>query len=178
MRPYGSSQLLVLQRYHFWTWLVASDTVPDRNVQRFHADSMERTLNVLGDRWAFLLLREAFFGVRRFSDMARNLGIARNVLSRRLEQLVDAGIFERVLYNNRGGWHEYRLTKAGRELYDIVLTIVHWGDRHLAGDDGPPLLLRHTTCGHDTHAVIVCAHCSKPLDPHEVEPRPGPGATT
>lgn len=90
---------------------------------------------------------------------------------------VDAGIFERVLYNERGGWHEYRLTEAGKELYDVVLAIMYWSDRHLAGPDGPPLLLRHTTCDHDTHGVVVCAHCGEPLHPHEVDPRPDPGAT-
>jgi DNA-binding HxlR family transcriptional regulator len=149
----------------------------DRNLHRFEADSLERVLNVLGDRWTFLLLREAFFGVRRFSEMARNLGIARNVLSRRLEQLVAAGVFERVLYNDRGGWHEYRLTEAGRELYDVVLTMMHWGDRHLSGPEGPPLVLHHRACDHDTHGVVVCANCGERLDPRDVEPRPGPGAT-
>jgi DNA-binding HxlR family transcriptional regulator len=148
----------------------------DRNPHRFQACSIERAINPLGDRWTFLVLREAFFGVRRFSQMARNLGIARNVLSRRLDQLVEAGIFERVLYNERGGWHEYRLTDAGKELYDVVLAIMHWSDRHLAGPGGPPLLLRHTTCDHDTHGVVVCAHCGKPLRPHDVDSRPGPGA--
>lgn len=148
----------------------------DPNLHRLQACSIERAINPLGDRWTFLVLREAFFGVRRFSDMARNLGIARSVLSRRLDQLVDAGIFERVLYNERGGWHEYRLTEAGKELYDVVLAIMHWSDRHLAGPDGPPLLLRHTTCDHDTHGVVVCAHCRAPLVPRDVDPRPGPGA--
>jgi DNA-binding HxlR family transcriptional regulator len=148
----------------------------DRNLHRFQACSIERAINPLGDRWTFLVLREAFFGVRRFSEMARNLGIARNVLSRRLHQLVEAGIFERVLYNDRGGWHEYRLTEAGKELYDVVLAIMHWSDRHLGGPDGPPLLLHHTACDHDTHGVVVCAHCGEPLCPHEVDPRPGPGA--
>lgn len=155
----------------------ASDRPPlDRNLHRFHADSMERVLNVLGDRWVFLVLREAFFGVRRFSDMARNLGIARNVLSRRLDQLVDAGVFERVLYNDRGGWHEYHLTDAGIELYDVVLTIMGWGDRHLAGPEGAPLLLRHVPCGHDTHGIVVCSQCGEPLNPRDIDARPGPGA--
>ena len=79
--------------------------------------------------------------------------------------------------NKQRGWHEYRLTEAGKELYDVVLAIMYWSDRHLAGPDGPPLLLRHTTCDHDTHGVVVCAHCGEPLHPHEVDPRPEPGAT-
>jgi DNA-binding HxlR family transcriptional regulator len=149
---------------------------PNENAHRFHADSMERTLSVLGDRWSFLVLREAFFGVRRFSEMARNLGIARNVLSRRLEQLVEAGVFERVPYNDRGVWHEYKLTDAGRDLYPVVLTMIAWGDRHLAGAAGPPLLLRHVACGHDTHGVVACAVCGEELRASEIEPRAGPGA--
>lgn len=146
------------------------------NRHRFHADSIERALSVLGDRWTFLILREAFFGVRRFGQLARNLGIARNVLARRLDALVAAGLFERVLYNSSGGWHEYRLTDRGRDLYGATAALMRWGDEHLAGPEGPPLTLHHSACDRDFHATVSCSECGRELDPREVEPRPGPGA--
>jgi DNA-binding HxlR family transcriptional regulator len=164
--------------------LVYADAVTQRpaadpNRHRFDADSVERALVILGgDRWTFLILREAFFGVRRFSDFARNLGIARNVLAHRLDVLVDGGLFTRVLYNENGPWYEYRLTDAGRGLYGAILALMHWGDEQLAGDEGPPLALHHAACDHDFYPVVACSHCGEALDPREVEPRPGPGATT
>jgi len=151
-------------------------TETDPNSQRFTADSVERAMAVIGDRWTFLILREAFFGVRRFSQLARNLGITRNLLARRLESLVEAGVLDRTIYNQRADWHEYRLTDRGRDLYDIVLAALRWGDKHLAGPEGPPLLLRHNPCGHDTQGITVCEHCRQPIDPHDITPRPGPGA--
>lgn len=151
-------------------------TQADANTHRFTADSVERAMTVIGDRWTFLILREAFFGVRRFSPLARNLGITRNLLARRLEILVEAGVLDRTIYNHRADWHEYRLTDRGRDLYDIVLAVIRWGDQHLAGPEGPPLLLRHTPCGHDTRGVTVCEHCREPIDARDMTPRPGPGA--
>lgn len=151
-------------------------TATDANTHRFTADSVERAMAVIGDRWTFLILREAFFGVRRFSQLARNLQITRNVLAARLETLVRAGVLDRVIYNERADWHEYRLTDRGRDLYDIVLAVIRWGDEHLAGPEGPPLILRHDPCGHDTRGLTVCEHCREPIDPHHMTPRPGPGA--
>jgi len=151
-------------------------TQADPNSHRFTADSVERAMTVIGDRWTFLILREAFFGVRRFSQLARNLGITRNLLARRLESLVEAGVLDRTIYNQRADWHEYRLTDRGRDLYDIVLAVLRWGDKHLAGPEGAPLLLQHNPCGHDTKGITVCEHCRQPIDPRQVTPRPGPGA--
>jgi DNA-binding HxlR family transcriptional regulator len=132
-------------------------------------------MEILGERWTFLILREAFYGVRRFSDMQRNLGIARNILSARLQTLVRAGILERRRYQVEPERFEYRLTAAGRDLYPAVITIMRWGDQHLLGDDGPPVVLRHV-CGHEAEPVLVCDHCRAPLHPHDVTPEPGPGA--
>ena len=145
------------------------------DLERPETCSIGRAMEILGERWTFLILRESFYGVRRFSDMQRNLGIARNILSARLQTLVRAGILERRLYQSEPERFEYRLTSAGRDLYPAVITIMRWGDAHLLGDDGPPVVLRHT-CGHEAEPELVCSHCRKPMHPHDVTPEPGPGA--
>jgi DNA-binding HxlR family transcriptional regulator len=136
---------------------VAAMTEADANTHRFTADSVERAMTVIGDRWTFLILREAFFGAGRFSQLARNLGITRNLLARRLEILVEAGVLDRTIYNHRADWHEYRLTDRGRDLYDIVLAVIRWGDQHLGGPEGPPLLLRHSAYRISWQAGQLCA---------------------
>jgi DNA-binding HxlR family transcriptional regulator len=140
------------------------------DLERPESCSIGRAMEILGERWTFLILRESFYGVRRFSDMQRNLGIARNILSARLQTLVRAGILERRRYQSEPERFEYRLTSAGRDLYPAVITIMH-----LLGDDGPPVVLRHT-CGHEAEPELVCSHCRKPMHPHDVTPEPGPGA--
>src|SRR5436305_452874 len=94
--------------------------------------SIAKTLDVVGERWSFLILREAFLGVRRFDQMQADLGIARNILSDRLGKLVEGGILERRKYQDRPARFEYRLTEKGIDLYPIVVTIMTWGDKHLA----------------------------------------------
>jgi DNA-binding HxlR family transcriptional regulator len=131
--------------------------------------SIGRAMDVLGERWTFLILRECFYGVRRFSDMQRNLGIARNILSARLQTLVRHGILERIRYQEDPERYEYRLTPQGRDLYPAVVTIMRWGDRHLAGPEGPPVVLRHA-CGHAADPVLACRHCGAELHPHDVTP--------
>jgi DNA-binding HxlR family transcriptional regulator len=137
-------------------------------------DSVQRVVELLGDRWTILVLREAFFGVHRFSEFARNVGITnRNLLTNRLRLLVDAGIFERI---DEGGRRiDYRLTARGRELYPTIMAMMAWGDRHLADPGGPPLIFEHRSCGHPTAPILVCEHCHEPIDPRDVDPRPGPG---
>jgi DNA-binding HxlR family transcriptional regulator len=137
--------------------------------------SLARSVDLLGDWWTPLVLREAFYGVRRFDDFQRRLGIGRNILTQRLNRLVAEGMFERQPYQDRPLRHEYVLTEKGRDFFPVVAAIVRWGDRWLAGDDGPPLLLHHTACDHDTQAEVVCSHCGEPLDVREVRGRPGPG---
>ena len=137
--------------------------------------SVARAMDILGERWTMLIMREAFYGVRRFSDMQRNLGIARNILSTRLQTLVRAGILERRLYQEEPERFEYRLTQAGRDLYPAVIAIMKWGDDYLADEAGPPVVLRHT-CGELIDPVLVCDCCGQPLHPHDVTPEPGPGA--
>jgi DNA-binding HxlR family transcriptional regulator len=136
--------------------------------------SIGRAMEILGERWTFLILRESFYGVRRFSDMQRNLGIARNILSSRLQSLVRAGILERRRYQAEPERYEYKLTDTGLALYPAIITIMRWGDEHLV-DEGPPVVLRHT-CGAEAEAVLVCAHCREPMHPRDVTPVRGPGA--
>ena len=137
--------------------------------------SVARAMDILGERWTMLIMREAFYGVRRFSDMQRNLGIARNILSTRLQTLLQAGILERRRYQEEPERFEYRLTQAGRDLYPAVIAIMKWGDEYLAEEAGPPVVLRHS-CGELIDPVLVCNHCGGALHPHDVTPEPGPGA--
>ena len=136
--------------------------------------SIFRAMDVLGDRWTLMVLREAFMGVRRFTDMQRDLGIARNVLTDRLNLLVDAGVLERRRYQERPVRHEYRLTDMGKDLQPALLTLMQWGDRYLS-PDGPPALVHHRDCGHTTEPLLVCEHCREPLTTRNVEILPGPG---
>ncbi len=144
------------------------------DLQRPQTCSVARAMDILGERWTILILRESFYGVRRFSDMQRNLGIARNILSARLQTLVSSGILERRRYQEEPERYEYRLTAAGRDLYPAIIAIMRWGDEHLCADR-PPVDLRHS-CGHRADPVLVCGHCHEPLHPHDVTPVPGPGA--
>ena len=122
-----------------------------------------------------MVLREAFYGTTRFDDFERVLGIGRNVLSQRLGSLVEAGFLHRQAYQQNPPRYDYLLTEKGRDFFPILAAMMAWGDRWLAPEAGPPLLLRHRTCGHDTHAEVVCAHCRESLDLDDVEPRLGPG---
>src|SRR3954469_22738442 len=104
-------------------------------------------MDVLSDRWTFLILREGFYGVRRYGEMQRNLGIARNVLADRLRKLVADGMLERVRYRTDPDWYEYRLTERALDLYPVIVGLMSWAQKHLgAGEDG--LRLEHRACGH------------------------------
>ena len=137
--------------------------------------SIFRAMDVLGDRWTMLVLREAFVGVRRFTEMQRDLGVARNVLTDRLNHLVAIGVLERRQYQERPVRHEYRLTDMGKQLQPAILTLMHWGDQYLA-PHGAPTLIEHTGCGHETEPLLVCSHCREQLDTRNVVGKPGPGA--
>jgi DNA-binding HxlR family transcriptional regulator len=139
--------------------------------------SIARTLELVGERWTLLIIRDALLGMRRFDEFLTSLGIARNVLADRLERLVDSGILERSRYQERPVRWEYNLTVRGHELALPVLALMQWGDRHLAGPDGPPRLVRHETCGADVAERHVCANCG-PVDGAELTILPGPGLRT
>jgi DNA-binding HxlR family transcriptional regulator len=152
------------------------ESVSQTNEHRFHACSVARALEILGDRWTFLLLRESFFGVRRYSDLARNLKCSRTILSDRLHRLLESGVMERRRYRTDPDHYEYLLTDTGLELYPAIVALMRWGDEHLAGEAGAPLLLRHRSCGTDTTPVLVCSTCGQPIQASDIEPYPGPGA--
>jgi DNA-binding HxlR family transcriptional regulator len=139
--------------------------------------SISRTAQVLGDRWTVLVVRDLFNGVRRFDALQQHLGIARDVLTKRLALLVDEGLVERRAYRPEGerSRHEYVLTTAGRELRPVLVAIMDWGDRHRAGPDGPPVSLRHRDCGAPIHAQLVCdeGHRIDPATRAELVPLDG-----
>ena len=142
------------------------------------ASSVIRALDVLSDPWSFLILREAFFGVRRFEALRGNLMIARNILTERLGRLVAEGVLERKLYEERPPRYEYRLTDAGRDFYPAIIALMGWGDRWRPATDGPPLTLLHADDGSVVEPVVICSACAMPISPFDVELEDGPGAGT
>ncbi len=135
--------------------------------------SVARTLDVVGDKWTLLVIRDAFYGARRFEDFRRDLGIARNVPTDRLGRLVDAGILERQLYQDRPPRCEYRLTRKGRDPPPDAVTLMRLGDTE-APHDQPPVDLFHGDCGNATHAVVSCAHPGEDLTPFNIGMEPLP----
>ncbi len=124
--------------------------------------SIARTLETIGDRWTLLVLRDAFYGVRRFEDFRDDLGIARNVLTDRLQKLVARGVLRRDQYDDRPPRFEYRLTDQGRDLIGVVLAMMRWGDRWTSS--GPaPVEITHTKCGHVTTPMVSCSECGEEL---------------
>jgi len=136
--------------------------------------SIARTVDLLGDAWTLLILRDVFYGVRRFEVFQRNLGLARNVLTQRLDRLVDEGVLVRVPYQERPVRHEYRLTDKGRALFDVLLALLRFGDDWCA-PDGPPVALRSRASGHRLRPVLVDELTGKAIDPRDVVATPGPG---
>ena len=134
--------------------------------------SIARTLEVLGDRWTMLVMRDAFLRVHRFEDFQRELGIARNVLTDRLNRLVEEGILERVRYQDRPARFEYRLTEKGIDLWPVMMTMMQWGDRYYA-PEGRPRIIRHRDCGGELVDHLKCSKCGAELGARDVEPEPG-----
>lgn len=136
--------------------------------------SIAQTLEVVGEWWTLLVLREVFFGRRRFTEMLEDLGIARNILTDRLNRLVEEGILVRHEVAD-GGRSEYRLTEQGRELFPVLIALMQWGDRWRKLPKGAPTELVHRTCNRKTTPSLVCSHCGKPITPTNVGARPGRG---
>lgn len=139
------------------------------------ACSIARAVGIVGERWTPLILRDLFLGITRFEDLRRDLGIASNVLTDRLRTLRDHEIVETRVYQENPTRTEYVLTERGRDLYPVLTMLLAWGDRWLAGDDGPPLSVVHRDCGRVTEGVVVCRECGAPLDSDNVTWHPGPG---
>ena len=131
--------------------------------------SIARALEVLGERWTLLILREVLLGRRRFEEIRRNTGVATNILTDRLATLVDRGVLER-----RG--EDYVPTRKAIDVNPVLVALLQWGDAH-AAPDGPSRVLVHARCGHDAHPSLQCAHCEQEIRPGELRVRPGTGAT-
>jgi len=137
--------------------------------------SIARALEVVGERWSLLIIRDALFaGVTRFSDIQHNLGIATNILTTRLDGFVAAGLMERRPYSAQSDQHEYLLTDKGRDLAPALIALTEWGDRWAAPGE-PPILYRHAECGGDVTHQIVCATCGPVSDLAQVQVQLGPG---
>ena len=125
--------------------------------------SIARTLDVVGERWTMLVVRDAFNGIRRFEDFTASLPIARNVLTDRLNKLVDKGILQRARYQDRPPRFEYRLTAKGMDLYPLLVSLLEWGDHYAAGEDGPPVEILHRGCGGHVSTDVVCKICGEAI---------------
>lgn len=136
--------------------------------------SAARSLELVGERWSLLIVRDALFaGITRYSDFLRRLGLARNILADRLEGFVDAGIMER--FSPEGSaYEEYRLTEKGRDLAPVIVALTEWGDRW-AAPDGPPIIYRHVGCGGEVEQHLVCAACHVVIDHEDLGVELGPG---
>ena len=135
---------------------------------------MAQCLEIVGEWWSMLIVRDAFMGIRRFDDFQRDLGISRNILNQRLNHLVESGVLSKVPYCERPLRYEYRLTKKGRDLWPILTAIRQWGDTYQA-PQGPPVELVHTHCGRTSTAVMHCSACNEPIEAGDMKVVPGPG---
>jgi DNA-binding HxlR family transcriptional regulator len=144
-------------------------TYPEENC------SIARSLEILGDRWTLLVLRDALRGISRFDALQAGLGLAKNVLADRLERLVGAGILDRRLYQQRPDRSEYLVTEKGRALWPVLVAMMDWGDRYCS-PLGPPRIAVHETCGGTLHAELVCDGCDLDIEAIHVSTRAGPGA--
>jgi DNA-binding HxlR family transcriptional regulator len=136
--------------------------------------SIARTLDVAGEWWTPLILRDVAYGVRRFGEIQEDLGISANVLSDRLDTLVGEGILARSVYQQRPERHEYSLTEKGADLIPALLALMQWGDRW-AWSGGGPVRVQHEQCGHDVHVEVRCAHCEREAASGELRARARPG---
>jgi DNA-binding HxlR family transcriptional regulator len=139
------------------------------------ACSIARTLDVIGEPWSPLILRDVWVGMNRFDAIQADLGISRKVVTERLNHLVERAVLERRPYDRRPRY-EYHLTGKGAELLDVLMVMVAWGDKWLAGKPGPPVLYRHHACGKIGSVELRCTHCGEPMRAGDVELLPGPGA--
>jgi DNA-binding HxlR family transcriptional regulator len=136
--------------------------------------SMARALDVIGDPWTPLVLRDLYLGLARFDAIASDLGISRNLLARRLDHLVAAGVVERRQYQDNPPRHDYALTEPGRDLVPILMALTAWGDRWVGPEAGPPIRFRHA-CGRVVDPLVACPACGDPFTVDSVTALPGPG---
>ena len=136
--------------------------------------SVAQCLEVVGEWWSLLIIRDVFLGVTRFDQFQERLGISRNILQQRLNHLVEADVLKKVPYSEHPPRYDYRLTAQGRDLWPVLTAMRQWGDRY-AAPDGPPLHVVHKACGRVSHAVMTCSRCGERLTGRDVRAVPGPG---
>ncbi len=139
--------------------------------------SIARALEVVGERWTLLIIRDVFLGVRRFDELQADLGVARNVLQSRLEKLVEHDVLEKVPYQERPLRHEYRLTQKGLDLWPTIVALMQWGDTHDVAPQGRPTIITHKGCGGEIDTHRVCLKCGQALEVTDAKAIAGPGAT-
>jgi DNA-binding HxlR family transcriptional regulator len=139
--------------------------------------SIAGALEVVGERWSLLIVRDVLLGLRRFDEVQENLGIARNVLQARLQRLLDQGVLEKQLYQEHPPRYEYRLTDKGLDLWPTIVALMQWGDRYAVPAGGPAVLLEHRDCGGAVDEHRVCGRCGAKLSVRDVRAQPGPGAS-
>ena len=137
--------------------------------------SVARALEVVGERWSLLIVRDLMLGYRRFDELQERLGVARNVLTARLARLADEGVVEKRLYQERPARYDYHLTEKGRDLWPVIVGLLSWGDRYLA-DGAPSVVLEHRECGGLVNDRRICERCGAELSVRDAIVRPGPGA--
>jgi DNA-binding HxlR family transcriptional regulator len=137
--------------------------------------SVAQCLEVVGEWWSLLIVRDVFLGVTRFDEFQERLGISRNILDHRLSRLVEAGVLAKVPYSEHPPRFDYHLTDKGRDLWPVLTAMRQWGDRY-AAPDGPPMLVTHEGCGQVSEAVMTCSACGAPIAARDVRAAPGPGA--
>jgi DNA-binding HxlR family transcriptional regulator len=140
------------------------------------ACSIARTMDVVGEPWSPLIVRNIYIGISRFDDLQRTLGLSRKVLAERLRWLTEHGVLEKRAYSTRPPRSEYVLTAKGLELFEVLMVMVRWGDKWLAGEAGPPVLYRHHTCGLISHVELRCSECCEPMRATDIDVLPGPGS--
>ena len=140
--------------------------------------SVARTMDIIGDGWSALILRDVFAGITRFEQFQRDLDVSPKILTARLDRLVEQGILERRPYSEHPPRDDYLPTDKGADLFPIIAAIMRWGDRWTAGPAGPPALIRHHSCGAHTTAKVVCDQCGEPLALHQITAEAGPGGRT
>ncbi|MFE5790405.1 winged helix-turn-helix transcriptional regulator [Rhodococcus erythropolis] len=137
--------------------------------------SIARTMDLVGDAWTPLILREVFYGTTRFDDFQRTLGIARNTLADRLHRLLEEDMLTKIRYQEKPERFDYELTGKGRDFFPVLAAMNTWGDKWTTDSAGAPIVLHHETCNRDTHALVVCAECGEPLKNDDVTAKVGPG---
>jgi DNA-binding HxlR family transcriptional regulator len=147
-----------------------------RNDYENQVCSIAGALEVVGERWSLLIVRDVFLGLRKFDELQRHLGIARNVLQTRLERLLDHGVLEKRRYQERPERFEYRLTEKGLELWPTIVALMYWGDSYATPPGGPPVVIEHKGCGGHVDAHRICERCGARVSVRDALAQPGPGA--